>query len=61
MPVGDFVGRVRPTKSFGDKAFGGFHPPYWDRLHDRLDRVAIAFPAEGRTRVHRRFREIVYS
>ncbi len=25
---------MKPTKSFGDKAFGGFHPPYWDRLLD---------------------------
>ena len=32
-PTGGRPRRVKPTKSFRDSDFGGFHPPYWDRLY----------------------------
>ena len=32
IAVGVFVGWVKPTEPFRDGGFGGFHPPYRDRL-----------------------------
>jgi hypothetical protein len=32
IPVGVFVGWVKPTKSLGSQEIGGLHPPYGERL-----------------------------